>query len=353
MPREDREKRLRKGGNLAKPVASFRPSAIFLRAAVSCACAFGLFLSFSLQAQQFADNPTATSIKSTSSEVSLYAIVRDKHGRLISNLGKQDFALTDDGSAQQIRYFSREASIPLSLGVLIDTSPSQGRMLAEEQSSAKLFLQSVLQSADQAFVIHFDVDVEVMQDFTNSPALLAHALDQTRINTTGQSVLPVTLGDPPRRGGTRLYDAVYLASNELMKTRYGRKVLVLVTDGQDEGSKVDWKNALEAAEKADVIVYTIVITDPDFYTVTQLPYHGGVAMQKLSAATGGNTIRPASAQNIGGAFDMIAAELRSEYFLSYSPVNQQQRGAFHAIRLRIPGHKYAVSTRQGYYAPVE
>lgn len=337
-------------------MSSFGLGGTFGRLVIATACAFGLFFPLSLQAQQFAGAPapaSPASIKSTASEVSLYAIVRDRYGRLISNLDKQDFALADNGSAQQIRYFSRETDVPLSLGVLIDTSASQARLLTQEQSSAKLFLQSVLSSTDQAFVIHFDVDVEVLQDFTNSPTLLAHAVDEAQINTTGRSVLPVTAGAPPRRGGTRLYDAVYLASNELMKTRYGRKVLVLVTDGQDEGSKVDWKNALEAAEKADVIVYTIVITDPGFYTVTQLPYHGGVAMQKLSAATGGNTIRPASAQNIGGAFDMIAAELRSEYFLSYSPADQRRGGAFHEIRLRIPRHKYAVSTRRGYYAPTE
>jgi VWFA-related protein len=315
-------------------------------------CAFGLLFSLSLPAQQTGGPTAPAAIKSTTSQVNLYAIVRDRRGRLVANLDKNNFALAEDGAAQQIRYFSRETNVSLSLGVLIDTSPSQARLMATEQASAKLFLRSVLQSTDQAFVIHFDVDIEVLQDFTNSPALLAGALDSMRINTTGKSVLP---GSSPnaRPGATRLYDAVYLASNELMKTRYGRKVLVLVTDGEDQGSTEDWKNALQAAEKADVIVYTIVVTDPDFYTLMQIPYHGSATMQKLSAATGGRTIRTASVRDLGGAFDQVSAELRSEYLLSYSPTNESRNGAFRAIRLQVPGHNYTVATRRGYYAPAE
>jgi VWFA-related protein len=302
------------------------------------------------QGQESDVPPGAPAIRSTSNEVSVYAIVRDHKGHLVSSLDKNDFQLTENGVAQQIGFFSRETNVPLSLGVLIDTSPSQGQLLAKEQHAAKLFLGSVLQKTDQAFVIHFDVDVEVLQDFTNAPALLTRALDQMQINATGQSVLPQTAANIPH-GATRLYDAVYLASNELMKTRYGRKVLVLVTDGEDQGSTVDWNKALEAAERADVIVYTIVISDPDFYLVTGLPYRGSTSMQKLSLATGGTAIRVASAQNIGAAFDQIAAELRSEYLLSYSPTSSGRGGAFREIRLRVPGHRYDVRARHGYFAP--
>ncbi len=307
---------------------------------------------FSLKAQQINGAAAPAAIKSTTSQVNLYAIVRDRRGRLVSNLDKKDFVLAEDGAAQQIRNFSRETDVPLSLGVLIDTSPSQARLMAKEQGSAKLFLRSVLQSSDQAFVIHFDVDIEVLQDFTNSSTLLATALDNMQINYTGKSILPAASPNA-HPGATRLYDALYLASNELMKTRYGRKVLVLVTDGEDQGSSVDWKNAMQASEKADVIVYTIVVTDPDFYTLMQLPYHGSTTMQKLSAATGGRTIRTASVQDLGAAFDQIAAELRSEYLLSYSPSNQSQSGGYRVIRLQVPGHNYAVATRRGYYAPGE
>ncbi len=305
-----------------------------------------------LEAQQPAQEAAGAPIRSTSSVVNVYATVRDRHSRLISDLDKNDFVLSENGAPQQIRFFSRETDVPLSLGVLIDTSPSQGRLLADEQRAAKLFLSKVLQSSDQAFVVHFDVDVEVLQDFTNTPALLATALDQMQINGTGQSILPESSAHP-RQGATRLYDALYLASNELMKTRYGRKVVVMVTDGEDQGSTVDWKQSLEAAEKADVIVYSVIITDPDFYLVSEIPYRGSEAMQKLSLATGGHATRVASVHNIGAAFDEIAAELRSEYLLSYAPAGNHTSPGFRQIRLRTPAHNYTVRARSGYYAPAE
>jgi VWFA-related protein len=316
-----------------------------------CSLCFSLVaVPLTSQNRQSAAPPAATPIRSVSTQVNLYAIVHDKRGRLVSSLQKSDFELSEDGSPQQILNFSRETNVPLSLGILIDTSPSQGRLLEKERDSAKLFLHSVLKSTDQAFVLHFDVDVEVLQDFTNASNLLTQSLDELQINETGQSILKPSSATS-HTGATRLYDAVYLASNELMKTRYGRKVMVLVTDGDDQGSSIDWRGALEAADKADVIVYTIVIRDPDFYMLTRVPYHGSANTQKVSAATGGCTIQVESAQNLGAAFDQIAAELRSEYLLSYSPVNGNHTGAFRAIRLRVPGQSYTVRARRGYYAP--
>lgn len=296
--------------------------------------------------------PTAGAIRTTTKEVNVYATVHDKRGHLISNLDKGDFDLRDDGTPQRILYFSRETNVPLSLGVLIDTSPSQAGLLAKEQDAAKLFLRPLLHASDQAFVVHFDVDIEVLQDFTASPTQLSVALDEMKINETGQSVLPQASTNP-RHGATRLYDAVYLASNELMKTRYGRKVLVLVTDGQDQGSAETWKSALEAAEKADVIVYTIVITDPDFYVLRGATYHGNTNMQKLCLATGGRAIGVGSKGTIRSAFDEIADELRSEYLLSYSPANSAKTQPFHEIRLGTPNHRYTVRARSGYYAATE
>lgn len=138
-----------------------------------------------------------------------------------------------------------------------------------------------------------------------------------------------------------------------MKTRYGRKVLVPVTDGQDQGSAETWKNALEAAEKADVIVYTIVIADRDFYVLRGVTYHGNTNMQKLCLATGGRTIGVGSNRTIGSAFDEIADELRSEYLLSYSPTNSAKTQPFHEIRLETLNYRYAVRARSGYYAAAQ
>ncbi len=224
--------------------------------------------------------PSGAAIKSTAIVVNMYAIVEGRHGRLIPDLSKNDFELTEDGTEQKIEYFSRETNAPLSLGILVDTSPSQERLLATEQAASKSFLGSVLRHDDQAFVMHFDVDVELLQDFTNASGKLGHAIDTAKINQTGRSIVAEDAG--ASRGGTRLYDAVYLASNELMKARYGRKVLVLVTDGEDQGSKIDLQASVEAAEKANVIVYSIVVSDADLYALFDLKYHGDSSVRKLS-----------------------------------------------------------------------
>lgn len=317
-----------------------------LRAALACL----LFVSLPSEPSPEA-NQKATTIKVASLEVNLYPIVQDRHHRLIRELDQNDFELTDNGVRQRVSYFSNEADAPLSLGLLIDTSLSQEKLLATEQAAAKMFLASVLQKNDQAFVMRFDVDSEVVQDFTRDAGLLNGALDRVQINETGQSLLaPPSVS--PNSGGTHLYDAVYLASNELMKTRYGRKVVILVTDGQDQGSKIRLRDSLEAAEKADVIVYCVLVADPDFYEVEDLTYHGSAMMDKLSRTTGGRAIR-ASTNSVGPALKEIAEELHAQYRLAYSPSDWKKDGAFHEIHVRVRGHNYTVRARHGYFAPAD
>ncbi|MGC1933443.1 MAG: VWA domain-containing protein, partial [Candidatus Acidiferrales bacterium] len=228
-------------------------------------------------------------IKSTSIVVNLYAIVEGHHGQLIRDLNKSDFELNDESSAQKIEYFSQETNVPLSLGIALDTSVSQAHLLATEQGAAKSFLRSVLQRGDQAFVMSFDVDVRLLKDFTGAPGELAQAIDSAEINETGKSILQANVA--ASTGGTHLYDAVYLASNELMNARHGREVLVLVTDGEDQGSKSNLQESIDAAEKANVIVYSIVVSDPEFYSLMGVAYHGDAQVRKLARATGGRTIR--------------------------------------------------------------
>ena len=290
--------------------------------------------------------PAVQSIQTTSVAVNVYAIAEGRHGRLIRDLSKEDFELTEDEVPQKIEFFSRETDTALSLGVAIDTSISQSKLLSTEQEAAKKFLRSVLQHGDQAFVMNFDVDVNLRQDFTNEPRQLARAIDETEINTTGRSVLA---DNAQVQGGTHLFDAVYLASNELMKTRHGRKVLVLATDGEDEGSKVTLRRAIEAAEKADLIVYCIVVSDPEFYKMMGGAYHGDAGVRKLARETGGRTIRVRATEQIETAFNQIARELHSQYLLGYSPSNARWDGSFRRIHVTVRGHHYAVRTRTGYY----
>jgi VWFA-related protein len=297
--------------------------------------------------QQGTNGLPGETIKATSVAVNVYAIVEGRHAHLIQDLKKDDFEISEDATPQKIEYFSQETNAALSLGIAIDTSFSQGHLLATEQVAAKNFLCSVLQSQDQAFVMDFDTDVKLLMDFTDAPSGLARAIDSAEINETGRSILQDDAGKST--GGTHLYDAVYLASNELMKARFGRKVLVLVTDGEDQGSKINLQKSIESAEKADVIVYSIVVSDPEFYLLVGATYHGDTHLRKLARETGGRAIRVKSVEQIGQAFDDIAHELRSQYLLGYSPSNSRHDGSFRHVEVKVRGHNYIVRTRSGYY----
>jgi Ca-activated chloride channel family protein len=264
--------------------------------------------------QEAQNNTSRESIKVSSVAVNVYAIAEDHHGRLLRDLTKDDFQLTDDSVPQKIEYFSRETNIALSLGLAIDTSVSQGRLLGAEQEAAKKFVSEVLRSGDQAFVMNFDADVNLLKDFTDAAIDLSEAIDSAKINDTGRSILQQ--GAVPATGGTHLYDAVYLASSELMK---------------------------------DVIVYSIILSDPELYSLMGTSYHGDRNVRKIARETGGGTIRVRSAEQIGQAFEQIARELRSQYRLGYYPSDLRHDGSFRRIQVKVRGHNYNVRTRTGYY----
>jgi VWFA-related protein len=318
-----------------------------IRTAFAAVLGFLVWISPTAPRQQPTSGLTGESIKTTSVAVNVYAIAEGRQGQLIRNLKKDDFVLSEDATPQKIEYFSQETNAALSLGVAIDTSVSQAHLLGTEQEAAKKFLRSVLQSGDQAFVMNFDVDVKLLKDFTNEATELARAIDSAEINETGKSILQEDAAGST--GGTHLYDAVYLASNELMKARFGRKVLVLVTDGEDQGSKINLQESIESAEKADVIVYSIVVSDPEFYSLMGGTYHGDARVRKLARETGGRAIRVRTIERIGQAFEQIARELRSQYLLGYSPSNVRHDGSFRRIHVKVRGRNYIVRTRTGYY----
>ena len=297
----------------------------------------------------------ATTLKVTTDVVNVYAVVKGKKGALIPNLNKEDFELAEDNSPQQIRYFSRETDTPLTLGIMIDTSPSQGRVLGIEQQEAKAFLRQVLRPKDLAFVLHFDLEVELLQDLTSDAGRLARAINETVINGGGRGVLPSPFptSDPCC---THLYDAVYLASNELLKNEIGRKVLILLSDGEDAGSKVKLDAALEAAQKSDVILYSVDIVDRAFYWGQGGlrgigGFSGDSVLKKLSDETGGRVIQVERARDTAAAFQEIANELRTQYLLGYTPANTRHDGSFRKIRLHVRSGEYKVQARRGYYAP--
>ena len=326
-----------------------------MQAAVARVVALSLLLGFacaSCAASQEAPPPTAgQTLKVSTSVVNVYAVVKDKK-RPVSNLQREDFELTEDNVAQEIRYFSRETDTPLTLGILVDTSPSQVRVLGVEQEEAKAFIRQVLRPKDMAFVLHFDVEVELLQDFTGDHRLLARAIDDTVINGGGQGAMPGPF--PTSSGGaTHLHDAVYLSARELLKNEVGRKVLIVLSDGGEQGSKVKLNEAIEAAQKSDVIVYSVAIIDRAFYWGQVMGFSGDSTLKKYADETGGRVIEVNRAKDTAQAFQEIADELRTQYQLGYSPQNAKHDGSFRKIKVRVRDRDYKVQARRGYYSPTD
>ena len=331
----------------ARRLGRFHRSAAFTTALLLWAV-----LPISGQQKEPVPTPGGT-LKVTTKVVNVYAVVRAGKNRLVPNLNKTDFELEEDGVPQDIRYFSRETDTPLTMGIMIDTSPSQIQVLDVEKREAEAFLQQVLRPKDLAFVLHFDVQVELLQDFTASLRLLNRAIDETQINGGARGVLPSPLPTGDSGGATHLYDAVYLASHELLKNEIGRKVIILLTDGEDQGSAEKLEDALQAAQKSDVIVYSIAITDRQFYWAHGMGFGGDSVLKKLSEETGGRVIRVDRIKDTAAAFQQIAEELRTQYLLGYTSTNTKADGTFRKIRVRVRGGDYKVQARRGYYAPTE
>lgn len=302
------------------------------------------------QSQQQPDDNLQT-FKAQVNVVNLFFNVKDKHGMLIPNLTKEDFQVFEDGKPQTIKYFSAESHEPLTLGIMIDTSASQTRVLDIEQQACAEFLHQVLNSKDLAFVINFDVDVNLDQDFTNNIRDLTRALNKMQINA-GVGGGPPGLGGgpvPTTPRGTLLYDAIYLGADEKLKNEVGRKAMIIFTDGEDQGSRLRVQDAIEAAQKADTLCYVILIADRGFYS--GFGYSGDADMQKLAQATGGRVIEVGNKpEKLKQAFDQIQNELRSQYNIGYSPTNSKLDGTYRKIQVKAKGGEDKVQARQGYYA---
>src|SRR5690242_14809450 len=297
---------------------------------------------------------SVSTLKVNVNVVQLFFNVKDKKGALIPNLTKSDFQILEDGKPQTIKYFTAESDLPLTLGILIDSSGSQQRVLEMEKEVGANFLNEILRPKDEAFVISFDVDTNLLQDFTNSSRRLRDALNSARINAPPSSCgsLPGAGGGPlpcsstPK--GTVLYDAVYLAAHDELAKEVGRKAMIILTDGQDEGSQLKIKDAIEASQKADAICYVLLIADRGFYGFGG--YSGDREMKKLAEETGGRVINVGNKiDKLRDAFDQISTELRSQYNVGYTPTNNTQDGTFRKIELHSK-QGYKIQTRSGYYA---
>jgi VWFA-related protein len=288
--------------------------------------------------------------------VDVFFTVKAKDGTLVPHLTKDDCTISEDKVPQKLKSFVAETQQPITLGILLDTSGSQQRVLPLEQDVGSQFLARVLRQKDEAFLISFDVDVDLMQDFTNSSRLLTRAMNKAEINTAGGNgaagipgagggTVP-TIGNPK---GTVLYDAVYLASNEKLNQESGRKAMILLTDGEDEGSSHKIGEAIAAAQRSNVLVYVILIADRGFYG--GFGYSGFSAMAKLTQETGGRLIDVGNnGKKLEAAFQQIEDELRTQYVATYTPINTKLDGTFRKLGVECRGDGMNVQVRKGYYA---
>jgi VWFA-related protein len=301
------------------------------------------------------DQEPVTTFRANVNVVQLFFNVKDKKGGLIPRLPKDNFQVFEDGKPQTIKYFSSDSDLPLTLGILIDSSLSQQNVLDMEKQVGGAFLNDILREKDMAFVMSFDVTVDLLQDFTSSSRRLKSALNSAKINTGGGGGcggVPGMGGGPvPCTGspkGTLLFDAVYLASHDQMSQQVDRKAMILLTDGEDQGSQNKLRDAIEAAQKADTIVYVLLCADRGFYGFGG--YGGEGEMKKLTAETGGRVIEVGNKmEKLKSAFDQISQELRSQYNVGYVPSNLTRDGSFRKVEIRSKDG-YKIQSRSGYFA---
>jgi VWFA-related protein len=307
--------------------------------------------------------------------VNVLATVHDKHGQIVSNLGKDDFALEEDGRPQTIAYFSKDTNIPLTLGLLVDTSQSQRRVLDQERTASQSFLDDLLRvDKDKAFVIHFDREVELLQDLTSSRPKLQAALQMLDTSQADQQGSSGGGGSRSRSGGgTLLYDAVYLASDDVIKKQQGRKALIVLSDGVDHGSKESLVTAIATAQRADTVVYSILFKDEE-QSQDRRPFggfggpgmgrHGGGGgrsrypqeerpegkkiLERISKETGGRLFEVTKKEPIEQIYKTIEEELRNQYSIGYTPAADVGAG-YHRIVLTVKQKDMSVQARDGYY----
>ncbi len=273
----------------------------------------------------------------------------DKKGRPITDVRKEEVQVLEDGKPQEIFSFERQLEAPLTIALLIDISGSQEETIGIEREAASRFFAKVLRpDKDLACVITFAKEVTLEQNLTGSIAALDRALDRARVSPYSAFGRGGTAPTNPTAGGTSLYDAIYLAADDVLKREAGRRVVILLTDGEDTTSLYNKEAAIERAWRSEVIVYGIGIGDPSIQ-----PVNTGV-LDKLSKETGGRTFEPRSNETLDKAFEEIQNDLRQQYVVSYAPSNTTRDGSFRKIAVSIAGERgkdLKLRFRRGYYAP--
>ncbi len=359
--------------------------------------ALSLFPATRIVAGQDAQRPPTFS--SNVKVVNVFATVRDKQGQIVRNLTKDDFSIEEDGRPQSIRYFAQQSDLPLTLGLLVDTSGSERRELGTERQASYTFFEQILRpDKDKAFLIHFDHDVELLQDLTSSRERLEKALDLLDKPEWGNSGNTQSGngggsnggggyggggygrhggrgGQGGHGGGTAFYDAIYLASDDLMAKQTGRKALIMLTDGEDNASKISLSEAITTAQRSDALGYSIRIADEEqgrggFGGPGMGGRRGGgwggggggrggpmanhadgkKVLEQISRETGGAYFEVSKKKSVDQIYSQIEEELRNQYSLGYTSDKPDTEAGYRKIHLTVKQKGMTVQARDGYYA---
>lgn len=302
-----------------------------------------------------ADDDLGPAIKVDVDLVNLLFSVRDKKGSYQPNLAKDDLEFWEDGKPQELKYFTRETDLPLTIGLLIDVSRSQESLIEEERRASHTFFSQVLRKKDMAFILSFGADAEELQDFTNSLSLLQKGLGALRLNAGvgGMSPTGPTVPSASANRGTVLYEAVWLAAKEKLRSEVGRKVLVIITDGVDVGSRIKIEKAIEEAQRSDTLIYSILFEDPRYTSWQYGGMSGEGPMRRMSEETGGRVFRVDRRNSLEEIYKTIQQEMRSQYAAAYTPTNGSKDGTFRRTEVRAKNKDLKVQVRRGYYATRE
>jgi len=272
--------------------------------------------------------------------VNITFTVRNKQGGLVGNLTKDDFTVFEDGKLQAINRFQRDTDLPLTIGLLIDISGSMYNVIGVGKRAAADFFKKVLRPKDLAFLITFGSELELMQDLTSSTNMLERSLSKVE----GQRPIRVmTQGPVPTTArGTRMFDAIYLAAEEKLKNEAGRKVIVLLTDGADQGSFYKPADALKQTHLSDAVIYSFFYYEPMYGSDEG-------ALKKLSGETGGRVFDVTRRGSLDRSFEQLQEEMRSQYALSYTPNDDKKDGVFRRVEIKTKDSNLKVQARRGYY----
>ena len=286
-----------------------------------------------------------TTIRVDVKVVNILASVRTKKGEIIRNLAQEDFSVSENGRPQKLRYFSRETDLPLTIGLMVDTSMSQQKVLIAQRGACRRFLDQVLRNdKDQVFIMQFDMSVKTAQILTSSRQKLDEAL--AYVDTPTRQQLMRQVG-----GGTLLYDAMSMGANDVMSKVTGRKALIVLSDGVDTGSHLAIANSIEAAQRNDTIIYSIYFTDPNAYGIFGgMGPNGRAILQRMAHETGGGFFEVSKKLSIEQVFDQIQDELRSQYNLGYVSDIPVEISEFRKLQLTVKQKGLVVQARDRYWA---